>query len=196
MGAPLCTPAPKPFQESAVAGAGLPPEWTHLLPGGSTAPTHLIVVPSWYPQLGEIFSASLQVVLTDSSSVSSHNFGLSVGGSEGVHSVPSWPLWYITYFCCYCLCSEYTSKSASSIWRYHLRWLNSIVQNFSILTNYLCLHAVSVVERNLLNLQLVVLSVFAEWTLKFCLQMHACLLSLSVFSDGPFYYYALSLFSQ
>ena len=35
MGAPLCTPAPKPFQESAVAGAGLPPEWTHLLPGGS-----------------------------------------------------------------------------------------------------------------------------------------------------------------
>ena len=73
-------------------------------------------------------------------------------GSEGVHSVPSWPLRYIIYcFCCYCLCFEYTSESAFSIWRCQLRWLNSIVQNFCILTNYLCLLAVSVMERNLLK---------------------------------------------
>lgn len=36
MRAPL-HPAPKPFQESEVAGAGLPPEGTHLSPGDSRA---------------------------------------------------------------------------------------------------------------------------------------------------------------
>lgn len=37
MGAPLYTLLPKPFQESEVAGAGLPPEGTHLSPGDSRA---------------------------------------------------------------------------------------------------------------------------------------------------------------
>ena len=139
-------------------------------------------------------------------SVGSHRVGhdwsdlaAAVGGSKGVHFVPSWPLHYITYsFCCYCLCSEYTSKSASSIWKYQLRWLNSIVQNFYILTNYLCLLAVSVMERNLLKPA----TTFSF--VRFCLMdfevlvLDACIFTVikSLFLDWPFYYYALSLFSQ
>lgn len=48
----------------------------------STLFIHLTVVPSICLSLWKLFSISLQVVLTDSSSVSSYNFSASMGGGE------------------------------------------------------------------------------------------------------------------
>ena len=59
----------------------------------SASPTHLPVVPSLYLKLWKIASASLQVIIINSCSVNSCNFGVPVGGGEvkGTSIPPFWP---------------------------------------------------------------------------------------------------------
>ena len=101
--------------DSVVHGQTMPP-----------TPTHLTVACPFYFQLWNIFSSWLKVILRDSCSISSWNFGVFMGGGESrvfLHHHLCLRLFVTLHKCERCSLSwNFAFQSLTFIWSQYIMW--------------------------------------------------------------------------